>query len=98
VADQWYRYQPGQCVAEPPLVQAPAFVPCDQPHQLEITGRVDYADGGPLPPVNEADVRCQDTVIAYLGGLPPQPWAVGSDPLLPESWAAGRRFSGCFLG
>jgi hypothetical protein len=96
-ADQAYHFEAGQCVAYPPAAQAMMVVPCTQPHQMEIIGRIDYTDQAQVP-LDEPDVRCHDVAVAYLGGEPQAPWAYSDEGLSPESWASGRRFSHCFVG
>ena len=95
-ADQHIAYEVGQCVSFPgdglPLV-----VPCDQPHEWEITGAVDFSDLTAPPGDEESDRRCEGPTGAYLGGRSPDPWDYGYEILAPESWAAGTRAAHCFL-
>ena len=97
-ADQSYHWEVGQCVAYPPAALVKQAVPCDQPHQMEITGRVEYADQSELPAAGAADPRCEEPGRAFVGGQAPDPWGFGSEILAPESWAAGVRFAYCFAG
>ncbi|HKE72219.1 MAG TPA: septum formation family protein [Acidimicrobiales bacterium] len=79
------------------------LVPCTSPHELEVTGRVTYADadeaeattatGVDQPP----DPRCLAVTERYLGGPVPPPWLVLREPIAPVSWAAGRRMTHCFV-
>ena len=95
-ADQWDRFEVGQCVVYPPEAPAREVVPCTQPHHIEVTGRVDYTDQV-QPAAGEADPRCTGLGEAYVGGPAPAPWAYGGEGVAPESWAAGRRFAHCFV-
>jgi Septum formation len=97
-ADQSYHFAVGECIAFPPALDDVAAVPCDQPHQKEITGEISYPEAGGPPTGGVADERCDGLALDYLGRRPPEPWLVGSESLPIESWTAGRRTSHCFLG
>jgi Septum formation len=99
--DQSRHYTVGDCVSYhyPDLpIEIPHTVPCDQPHEHEVTGTVAYADGFGAPPAGKPDARCLDAAEAYLGGPVSAPWQFGSTPLRPETWAAGQHYVHCTLG
>jgi hypothetical protein len=94
--DQHIAYEVGQCVSFP-ANSLPVVVPCEQPHEWEVTGAVDFADLAAPPGDEETDRRCDGPTGAYLGGRSPDPWGYGYEILAPESWAAGTRAAHCFL-
>jgi hypothetical protein len=98
--DQSWHYAAGDCVSYhyPELeIEMPHTVPCDQPHDLEVTGTVEYAEGFGAPPVDKPDARCRRVAEAYLGGPVPPPWQYSSAPLRPETWNAGRHYTHCVI-
>jgi len=64
---------------------------------MEATGEITYPDA-PAPPHNDAEPRCDDLALQYLGHRPLDPWGVGYSYIEADSWAAGTRTTLCFVG
>jgi hypothetical protein len=79
-------------------------VPCDQPHQLEITGDVTLGSLASGPPTTQAGwqalvgTACDRDGIAFLGGHVGAGLDTGWLPISPASWAAGERVVQCVVG
>jgi hypothetical protein len=72
-------------------------VGCDQPHDLEVTGRADFGDLTDRPSPDQIAARCAPISESYLGGPPAPPWSFDHGRLGRESWDAGTRTTHCFI-
>jgi Septum formation len=91
----------GDCFDDPAkdTVASILVVPCDEPHQIEVVGLVQLADGdypGRAGAEYEGRARCDDALQAYVDGAgPPASIALDSFVPTPASWADGDRIVQC---
>jgi hypothetical protein len=93
--------------AERTEVLAATFAPCEQEHDVELTGAVTLPDGDyPTPDrlVDLVDGGCRTAGAAYVGISANALLPAGSDtfqfaaPIGAEMWSAGERSAWCFYG
>lgn len=95
-AEQEFDFPPGTCLRV--TDGWVTIVSCDQPHEEEIAGSVDFRDLTAAPSNDVIGDRCGPTIDGYLGAPPVEPWRYGHEGLSPESWEAGNRTARCFVG
>jgi hypothetical protein len=99
--DQAFQFEPGTCVANPPLRLGVTVVDCGRPHHREVVARIDLHDHAEMPSVEaqqqDLHPRCATAARDYLGAEPVPPWDIVVDRVTAESWAAGTRTVYCSL-
>jgi hypothetical protein len=96
-ADQQYHFAPGDCIGIGPA-RYPRAVPCDQPHQWEILGRLELTEQTAAPGgIGQLHVDCGEQAVARLGQEPRRPWQIRVLEPAGDTWASGGRIVHCIV-